>query len=93
MIYLVILPAAVFALAFCLFVGGIVSAWREGRQEKRAGLPVSRPGWRNVFVPDPVAGQKPITIKEQILIAFSLYSAAYWLQDRRFAKARRRVSA
>lgn len=29
-----------------LFVAGIISAWREIRAEKKAGLPVTRPGWR-----------------------------------------------
>lgn len=31
--------------AVLLFLGGIVSAYLEGRREKRAGLPVSRPAW------------------------------------------------
>jgi hypothetical protein len=35
-------------IGFCavlLFLGGMASAWREIRAEKRAGVRVTRPGW------------------------------------------------
>jgi hypothetical protein len=37
--------AVIVVCALGLFLGGMVSAWREIRAEKRAGVRVTRPGW------------------------------------------------
>lgn len=73
----------VVACAVVLFLGGMASAWLEIRREKRAGVPVTRPGWERR--PRQHA-RAVVSVPEKALLAAHLPGVAQRLNDRRHGR-------
>lgn len=73
------LVAFAFGSALLLFLGGILSAAFEIHKERRAGVPVARPGWHR----NPKSGVGPV---ERVLLLLGAESAAARVNDWRWKR-------
>lgn len=77
--------AVVAAIFLVLFLGGMASAWLEIRREKKAGVPVTRPGWQRPARKPP----RVVHPVELVLLTVGLGGIAERLRQRRFARVSR----